>query len=104
MRFNPNIPLNLAWQEDFESILHQVDAIIRSKEIPLNRHMVARTLLTLLKEGINPTTQDVFNHVREDMSSLPTGGPVGYHRDKWFDYISKVVAILRSERAVDVLR
>ena len=104
MRFNPNIPLNLAWQEDFEPILAQLDAITRAEEIPLNRHMVARTLLTLLKEGSNPTTQDVFNHVREDMNARPTGGPAGYDTEKWFDYVLKAATILRSERAVDVLR
>jgi len=104
MRFNPNIPLNLAWQEDFESILVQLDAITRSEEIPLNRHVVARALLSLLKEGSNPTAQDVFDRVREDMNSLSTGGPAGYDTEKWLGYILKVVTTLRSGQAVDVLR
>ena len=104
MRFNPNSPLNLVWQEDFEPILAQLDAIVRSKSIPLNRHMVARALLALLKEGSNPTTQDVFSRVCEDMNSLPRGGPAGYDTEKWFGYVLKAVTILQSEQAVDVLR
>lgn len=104
MRFNPNVPLNMTWRDDFESILLRLEPIAHSEARPLNRHMVARSLLALLKEGVDPTAQDVFNRVREDLSAHPAGGPVGYDMEKWFGYISRTAVILASGQPVDVLR
>lgn len=98
--FDPNAAINVNWRPEFQCILDVVELRWRSTGRDID--LVIRCTVELLRDGINPTAHTIIDAIYG--SDTPPQSGAGFNRSKWFAYVPDVVAHLRSEFPLGVLR
>lgn len=96
-----NKRLALRWQPEYEDVLEKAERLTRTA-MSKNTNLVVRAVLTMLRDGIDPTPATVVDYVKAKYE--PRGGWIGFDRKKWLGYVEPITKKLKSDKPMEVFK